>query len=73
MIHHRSSNTIFSYQPYYNTGPYVLAASGTFTLKLTNTNASSSGTYDFNMLDLLTSATAPTLAWSRARRSTPEP
>ena len=56
-----SSNTIFSYSPYYNAGPYVLTASGTYTLKLTNTSGTASGTYDFNMLDLPSSATALTL------------
>ncbi len=55
-----NNNTVFSYSPYYNAGPYVLTATGAYTLKLTNTSSSSSGTYDFNMLDLGT-ATALTL------------
>ena len=52
-----SNNTVFSYSPSSNAGPYVLTASGTYTLKLTNTSSSASGTYDFNMLDLPAAAT----------------
>ncbi len=50
--------TIFSFSPSSNAGPYVLTASGTYTLKLTNTSSSASGNYDFNMLDLPAAATA---------------
>ena len=56
-----SSNTIFSYSPSSNAGPYVLTASGTYTLKLTNSSGSASGTFDFNMLELPGSATPLTL------------
>ena len=52
-----NSNTVFDYYPYHsgNAGPYVLTASGTYTLTLTN-NSGSSGTYDFNMLVMPDSA-----------------
>ena len=45
--------------PYYsgNAGPYVLTASGTYTLTLTNTSGAS-GTYDFNLLSLPSAATS---------------
>ena len=51
-----NGHTVFDYDPYTgNAGPYVLTASGTYTLTLTN-NSGSSGTYDFNMLDMTDSA-----------------
>src|SRR5271157_5313779 len=53
-----NNNQIFLYSPSSNAGPYILTASGTYTLKLTNTSGSSSGSYDFNMLDLPAAATS---------------
>jgi protocatechuate 3,4-dioxygenase beta subunit len=54
-----SNNTVFSYNPgsSSNAGPYVLTASGTYTLKLAN-SSSSSQNYDFNMLSLPGAATS---------------
>ena len=54
-----NSKTIFSYYPYDsgNAGPYVLTASGSYTLTLDNTSGAS-GTYDFNLLSLPSAATS---------------
>ena len=53
-----NSYTAFNYDPGAsgNSGPYLLPASGTYTLTLTNNG--SSGGYDFNMLSLPSAATS---------------
>ena len=53
-----SNKTIFCSALFYgNAGPYVLTASGTYTLTLDNTSGAS-GTYDFNLLSLPSPATS---------------
>ncbi|MDE3066243.1 MAG: hypothetical protein KGJ60_01700 [Verrucomicrobiota bacterium] len=51
--------TVFSVSETADAGPYILPRAGTYTLQVRANNGTTSGNYDFRLLDLTTSLTLP--------------